>query len=779
MRDLEGESSVKASLEAAKHQSDEHCTDAPSSSSGSLSSAPVVEAAAVLCALFRWFCLQVVEVCSVASRILADASSGRAGASETGAIATSKPAAETLAATPQVAAETPMHWFALPFLCAEVLLLPKSLLQLLSNAAEALPPLLPPQTQETQPPRSRISQLADLSRHEKLQGVPPAECGEWVAIFCCSLLTRAGALPFIRLLDYVEHDASGFLRASVGGVCRELTADVLELFCLALLSPSEAKRVPQQQQLPSSDRCRFSFLLQRLQHKFASASREALWRFLLGLGESVVREECSKSGSFSTIMQAVGTSAPFVRFLREQLAATMLRIDNLQQAKRLYFSAVAPTTQTASEASGEAAVPPLPGSENERFIRFLCAIKQHTNQLETTQAGKKHRQQQDEILHAHDQQQQQHHHLFDLLRFSLPQNFSPSDVGTLLARAESMPVSASRSNSGSGNCSVTMGCSGKPSWLCVSDSFDLLESLLVNVAEATHVCSSTQWLPEAGAREEGGDSPGELDREQCMLVQTLVRLLVVYQQQRVLAVLATQQKRTPGEPPRELPDEEPTPQPGDRDVWQLMKWSINTAPLLRALALFSASSESVKQAALEANGEGLLLADQLLRGEFTATPATRATDTPALMSNVCALTRSTILGGLARLPLYASQPSMFLNCLSTAARGKSAETTGKPLAPDNRSLPLPVHLNPGTRHECSYVALPAGKRNAEDGTAAAKAASRICQMAAVPRIQALKLANMWIGNELFSSRTWKTRRLKGTGTNEGKRQEFETPSLSL
>ena len=55
--------------------------------------------------------------------------------------------------------------------------------------------------------------------------------------------------------------------------------------------------------------------------------------------------------------------------------------------------------------------------------------------------------------------------------------------------------------------------------------------------------------------------------------------------------------------PREPPEGAPKPQPGDGEIWQLLRWSINTTMLLKALANLTASAAAARKAAVEANGE--------------------------------------------------------------------------------------------------------------------------------------------------------------------------------
>ena len=87
----------------------------------------------------------------------------------------------------------------------------------------------------------------------------------------------------------------------------EMTADVFELFSLALLSPTEAKGGGRGKGIPSSDCYRFSYLLQQLQQKFGAACRASLKLFLLGIAEALLREECSKPGAPSKMLQVWGS----------------------------------------------------------------------------------------------------------------------------------------------------------------------------------------------------------------------------------------------------------------------------------------------------------------------------------------------------------------------------------------------------------------------------------------------------------------------------------------
>ncbi|KAL8447821.1 hypothetical protein Emed_004116 [Eimeria media] len=164
-------SSTNSSNSSSSNSSSSNSSSSNSSSSSgnnSSSSSRVVEVAGVLCVfirLLRNLCVkplfveallskgvlsrlvsgaQVVETCSVASRLLVEdpavataaaaAAANQATAADEGTLSASAAAEPPAAAA--AAAASPC-FFSLPFLCAEALLLPQSLLQLLGNAAAA------------------------------------------------------------------------------------------------------------------------------------------------------------------------------------------------------------------------------------------------------------------------------------------------------------------------------------------------------------------------------------------------------------------------------------------------------------------------------------------------------------------------------------------------------------------------------------------------------------------------------------------------------------------
>lgn len=295
----------------------------------------------------------------------------------------------------------------------------------------------------------------------------------------------------------------------------------------------------------------------------------------------------------------MGTSTPLLGFLRERLETGIWGIDQLQQARGLYLSAAARTATT----------------EKEGFLRFVCAITLHNKEVEAaTIKAKQHEQHQPQHQHQQPQQQeeQQQQH-FDLLNFSLPQSACPSLLKGLIKQSLAIPSAAGNSSSSctGSNSSSSNSCfsssrrvagalEGRPPWLRVSDSMELIGSLLSHVAEAAQVCSNEQTTEKRDKETEI-----ELTEEKCKVVITLVRLLCLYQQQRVLAVLAAKKTTDAagGGGPREPPEGAPKPQPGDGEIWQLLRWSINTTMLLKALANLTASAAAARKAAVEANGE--------------------------------------------------------------------------------------------------------------------------------------------------------------------------------
>ncbi|KAL8447820.1 hypothetical protein Emed_004115 [Eimeria media] len=444
-------------------------------------------------------------------------------------------------------------------------------------------------------------------------GGPQGDCGEWACIFCCSLLTRLQGLPFVALLRFLQ---------------QQMTVDVLELFSLALLSPSRANGDRQKQGPQSpSELTRFSFLLQRLQHKFGAACRGSLILFLLGLADALLRAECSKEGRPSKLLQSVGTSVCLMQYLRGQLEAAIQGVHHLKEAQRLYFSVAAAASPAAAAAAAPAAA--AAAEETEGFLRFVCAVSRL--QKETAAAAHAAEQQQQQQQQQQGEQTPQRDH-FDLLLFSLPQQpLSQSSLEALVKQSASTAKSSthdsSRSSSSSSSSSSGIGSSrvgGKPAWLTVSDSLELVGLLLSHVAEAAQRCSEEregETAETGGARADSAENHQAFSQEASALVKTLVLLLRLYQQQGVLAALAVrgasgseaagciqQGGPTEGAPPSGGPPEgAPKPQPGDEGLWQLVRWSLNATVLLKALANLCACCEAAKQTALQANAAPLLL----------------------------------------------------------------------------------------------------------------------------------------------------------------------------
>ncbi|KAL8269989.1 hypothetical protein Esti_006089 [Eimeria stiedai] len=704
-------SNSRSCCSSSNSNSSSNCCNSNSSSncSSSSSSSRVVELAGVLCVfirLLRNLCVkplfleallskgllsrivsgaQVVETCSVASRLLYDhpaaAAAAAAAASQPTAVdegtlsAAAAAAAEPATAAAAAAGLLP-SFFSLPFMCAEALLIPQSLLQLLGNAAAAA--AAPAAAAAGSPAggasagveggweetRSQIwkavgrlqllelalcstsseasfaflhflfgcsdAAAAKLTEEPMLElqaalftmagqeaaclplvetqgrrGAPPGvlqgDCGEWVCIFCCSLLTRLRGLQFVALLEFIQ---------------QRMTVDVLELFSLALLSPSSTNGDRQKQGPRSpSELTRFSFLLQRLQHKFGAACRGSLVLFLLGLADALLQAECSKEGAPSKLLQSVGTSVSLLRFLRGQLEAAIRGIHHLQDARRLYFSVAAAPAAAAAAAE-----------ETEGFLLFVCAASRLQREIAAAaRAGEQQQQQRQQQQQDEQQQDEQTHQQdhFDLLLFSLPQPLAHSTLEALVQQSASIAKACAQNSSSSSSSSGRVGC--MPAWLTVSDSLELVGGLLSHVAEAAQRCS----MDHGGEAAERGGAQGSaakdnkgFSKEASALVNTLVLLLRLYQQQRVVAALVAQEASgseaagriqqggpTEGGPPRGGgPDGTSKPQRGDGGLWQLIRWSLNATVLLKALANLCASCEAAKQTALEADAAPLLLA---------------------------------------------------------------------------------------------------------------------------------------------------------------------------
>ncbi|KAL8424565.1 hypothetical protein Efla_005671 [Eimeria flavescens] len=724
------------------------CSISSSSNSSSSSSRRVVETAGVLCAfvrLLRNLCVgpsfldalleggllsrlvsssQVGDCCSAALQLLsapAAAAPPAAAGDAAAAAAAAAAAGATAEAEAEAAAASTPYWFDLSFLCAEGLLLPQALLQLLANAAAAAaaapaaPAAAAPapaaaaseddkqQTRrlkiwkavgrlqllelalwstscdsafaflhllfgcsdaaakqlteehllEVRPPAAaaaaaaaagaprrlpkcgccpclpspslvllqlqaalffmaaREAAASSASEQGTVKGPPGAprgpspvaptkalnqgECGEWTCLFCCSLLTRLNGRPFVALLEFIQN---------------EMTADVLELFSLALLSPSEGEeKRGEGGPPPPPPLVRSSFLLQQLQQKFTGVSRRGLFLFLLGLAEALMRQECSSRGPPSKLMQSAAASVCLLHFLRRQIEAAIRGLRELQQAQHLYFFPAAAAAAAASASSAAAAGSAAAAkADTDGFFRFVCGAAWQTGaaaaHAEAAQQPQQHSPQQ-------QQQQQQEQEYFDLLLFNLPQPSSPSLLEKVTwPRASSAGKCSEDESSSNSSSRKSLKLGDKPSWLRVSDSAELVGGLLSHVAEAGHICCREQQDGEERPSLSGGRGSEEIHELACekrLMVSSLVELLRLYQQQRVLAAWAA--KGAAGGPPPSrppptgLPEGGPPPQaqPGEEAVWQLLRWSLNSTLLLKALANLCADSEAARAAAIAAD----------------------------------------------------------------------------------------------------------------------------------------------------------------------------------
>lgn len=280
----------------------------------------------------------------------------------------------------------------------------------------------------------------------------------------------------------------------------------------------------------------------------------------------------------------------------------MRGIDQLQQARDLYFSAAGGSATAAKE----------------EFIRFVCVVALDKKDAAAAASAASARK---EETVSHERKEPEH---LDLLEFSLPQSVSPSLLQGWIEKAftltrdsairTAIPAVSCSSNNQSHSTTRDRGtgedCQGykKPSWLKVSDSMELIGGLLAHLAEATQRCGGMQPREGGQTAALNEETEAALKAERSALVKVLVQLLRLYQQRRVLGVLAEKGKpliiEKEGAPVGGgASDEVPKTHPGDGEVWQLVRWSLNTTMLLKALANFAAGCEAAREAALAADGK--------------------------------------------------------------------------------------------------------------------------------------------------------------------------------